>query len=140
MTTVLVCGGRDYQDRQGVFVTLDTLYRYVGIDLIIEGGARGADGFSRDWALSRGVNCRTFLAQWQTYGRRAGAIRNAEMLRLGKPDLVVAFPGGSGTADMVRKAKAAGVHVWQPCAAPPFEEWPELFADPPLDNPNPQTT
>jgi len=42
--------------------------------------------------------------------RRAGPERNAAMLGLG-PDLVVAFPGGSGTAGMVRLAKAAGVEV-----------------------------
>jgi hypothetical protein len=32
------------------------------------------------------------------------------MLEYG-PDLVVAFPGGRGTADMVRRAKAAGCEV-----------------------------
>jgi formate dehydrogenase assembly factor FdhD len=32
-------------------------------------------------------------------------------LSKGKPDLVVAFPGGRGTADMVRKAQTAGVPV-----------------------------
>ena len=43
--------------------------------------------------------------------RGAGPERNARMLAEGRPDLVVAFPGGTGTADMVRRAKAAGVRV-----------------------------
>lgn len=46
-----------------------------------------------------------------TNGKAAGPIRNQRMLDEGKPDLVVAFPGGRGTADMVRRAKAAGVPV-----------------------------
>jgi predicted Rossmann-fold nucleotide-binding protein len=36
------------------------------------------------------------------------------MLSEGKPDLVIAFPGGRGTADMIRQAKEAGVPVRQP--------------------------
>jgi hypothetical protein len=45
-----------------------------------------------------------FPANWKVYGRAAGPIRNMKMLLEGKPDLVVAFPGGIGTADMVKKA------------------------------------
>jgi hypothetical protein len=33
------------------------------------------------------------------------------MLVYGKPQLVVAFPGGGGTANMVEQAEAAGVKV-----------------------------
>lgn len=43
--------------------------------------------------------------------RSAGPKRNQRMLDKGKPDLVLAFPGGDGTADMVRKAKSAGVPI-----------------------------
>jgi hypothetical protein len=35
-------------------------------------------------------------------------------LRDHKPDIVVAFPSGAGTADMVRRARKAGVPVEQP--------------------------
>jgi len=49
-------------------------------------------------------------------GRRAGAIRNQEMIDEGKADGVVAFPGGKGTEDLVRRAEAAGLTVWRPCA------------------------
>ena len=44
-------------------------------------------------------------AQWTKYGKSAGPIRNAEMLRFGKPQLVVAFPGGDGTENMIGQAK-----------------------------------
>jgi hypothetical protein len=51
------------------------------------------------------------MAEWETLGRKAGPIRNERMLTEGKPDLVVAFPGGRGTAHMTRLAREAGVEV-----------------------------
>jgi hypothetical protein len=64
-----------------------------------------------EWADVFGVPFRIFPANWKKHGRAAGPMRNQQMLDEGKPDLVIAFPGGSGTADMVRRAKAAGVPV-----------------------------
>ena len=78
---------------------------------LIHGAARGADSLAGEWASTRAVPVKIFPADWQTHGRSAGHIRNAQMLREGKPDLVVAFPGGRGTADMVAKANAAGITV-----------------------------
>ncbi|MCH9665459.1 MAG: DUF2493 domain-containing protein [Gammaproteobacteria bacterium] len=45
------------------------------------------------------------------YNVKAGFNRNGLMLKNGKPDLVVAFEGGNGTADMMRIARSAGVKV-----------------------------
>jgi len=39
------------------------------------------------------------------------------MLKDGRPDIVLAFPGGTGTADMMRRARAAGVRVVEPVQA-----------------------
>ncbi len=62
------------------------------------------------WMLSTRKE-RSPPAEWSKYGRRAGPIRNKQMLDVGKPHLVVAFPGGAGTANMVKQAKAAGVPI-----------------------------
>ena len=108
---VLVCGGRDYQDRDRAMAVLDALPR---TDLtIICGGANGADKLAADWALWRGVGLEWFPAEWRKHGKAAGPIRNQKMIDEGKPDLCIAFPGGRGTADMVRRAQAAGVEVRQ---------------------------
>lgn len=113
---ILVCGGRAYDDRAIVFATLDRLSEDMGVPFIITGGATGADTAAIDWAwtrLRRGQcsGSQTFLADWKIHGPAAGPIRNARMLAEGKPDLVVAFPGGRGTANMVAQARAAGVRV-----------------------------
>jgi len=107
---VLVCGGRNYDDKAHVFATLDAIDQRHRISLVIHGCAKGADTLGRRWAESRGREQRARPADWQTHGLRAGPVRNQEMLEEG-PDFVVAFPGGNGTADMVRRARRAGVRV-----------------------------
>lgn len=111
--TLIVCGGRNYADRSRLFRVLDRVHHERGISRIVNGGASGADALARQWAKSRGVECVTFPADW-SLGRRAGPERNQRMLDAGA-DGVVAFPGGRGTADMVRRAIAAGVPAWEPC-------------------------
>ncbi len=108
---VLVCGGRDYGLVLELRETLDKLHAETPVALLIEGGATGADSLAREWSYLRRVPAQTFRANWSKHGTRAGPIRNQQMLDEGKPDMVVAFPGGRGTADMVRRAKAAGVRV-----------------------------
>lgn len=107
---VLVCGGRDYCDRAFLWGYLDHLGP-PEVSVIISGMATGADTLAARWGKRFGVPVREFPAEWDKHGRAAGPIRNQRMLDEGKPDLVIAFPGGRGTADMVRRAKAAGIKV-----------------------------
>lgn len=106
---VLVCGSRDCFDRRSVYIPLDGLVPRP--TLIISGGAPGVDSLAIDWAGYRSVPHKTYYADWEKHRRAAGPIRNQQMLDEGKPHLVVAFLGGTGTADMLRRAKAAGVPV-----------------------------
>ena len=57
------------------------------------------------------MKCLAFPAEWKKHGKAAGPIRNRKMLQDGKPDLVLAFPGGRGTANMVELATDAGIRV-----------------------------
>lgn len=111
MATVLVCGGRLYSDRPRVMAELDALHAKEPFTKLVHGAANGADEHAGWWALCRGVPVATYPAEWRKYGRAAGPIRNRKMLAVESPQLVVAFPGGTGTADMVRQAKAAGIRV-----------------------------
>jgi hypothetical protein len=108
---VLVCGGRDFNDEAGLARALDAFHAKHTISVVIEGEAQGADILAREWAKSRKVPFEPFPANWNANGKAAGPIRNAQMLKEGKPDVVIAFPGGSGTADMVKKAFVGGVKV-----------------------------
>lgn len=108
---VLVCGGRDFNDWTFLDRVLIAVHAKRPITTVIEGGARGADSMGRAWAERRGIAVSTFPADWELYGKRAGSVRNLKMLREGRPDLVVAFPGGRGTSHMVRSAREADVRV-----------------------------
>lgn len=109
---VLVCGGRNFKDWQLAKDYLDRLHAEVGITCVIHGGARGADEIAEWWAGTwAGIESVEFPAAWHKHGKAAGPKRNQQMIDDGKPELVVAFPGGQGTADMVRRAKSHGIQL-----------------------------
>ena len=111
---VLVCGGRDFADREFLFATMDKVHGKSPVSLVVEGEADGADTLAREWAWSRGIHVAAVRALWDTHGKAAGPKRNETMLLL-KPYAVIAFPGGRGTAHMVKAARKAGVRiVWEP--------------------------
>jgi hypothetical protein len=109
----LVCGGRDFRNRDALCAALDRLHAEHHFSLLIAGGARGADALAQEWATSRSVPTQVYRANWKL-GRKAGPIRNQRMLDDGKPDLVVAFPGGKGTTGMIAIAHRAGVQIIRP--------------------------
>lgn len=111
MFKILVCGGRDYNNRVMVNKVLNKQLKKHKELHIIQGGARGADTLAFRWAAMTKSSTRTFSANWDKFGKAAGYIRNSEMLKEGQPDLVIAFPGGRGTAMMVDIARKAGVEV-----------------------------
>lgn len=118
---VLVCGSRDFDDRELMLWFCGT---FRNGDVLIEGGARGADRLARQAveALGFDVRIREFPADWERHGKAAGPIRNQQMLDEGKPDVVVAFVSkplveSRGTADMVRRAKSTGYRVYVVSAA-----------------------
>lgn len=121
MKRILVCGGRDFNNKRLLEGILDKLVDWHTPDeygnrlprdcVIIHGGARGADLLADSWAVTNWVPIEEFKADWKTYGKAAGPIRNKQMLEEGKPTMVLAFPGGTGTANMISQAKAAGIPV-----------------------------
>ena len=121
---VLVCGGRNFSDRNYLFAFLDELCKkrgwtaepdefgnYLPRVFIIAGKAKGADTFAVDWAVVNWCDFQEYPAEWDKYGKSAGYKRNTQMLVEGKPDIVVAFKGGAGTAMMKDIASKAGVEV-----------------------------
>ena len=108
---ILVCGGRNYWNREELYRVLDAIHKAGPVTHAIHGGATGADSLVGQWCASLGVECTAYPADWKEYGKAAGPIRNQQMLNQGCPDVVIAFRGGAGTADMVRKAQKAGIKV-----------------------------
>jgi hypothetical protein len=107
---VIVTGGRDFADGAKVFDALARVHAQQPITTLVHGGAKGADTLAAEWAAANSVEQEVFKPDWARYGRGAGPVRNRDMAAAGA-DLVVAFPGGSGTADMCRQAARAGIRV-----------------------------
>lgn len=98
---IIVAGSRDYTDTTTMSeVLLEELERGP-VDLIISGGARGPDTYAIYFANLAKIPVRVVRADWDTYGRAAGHIRNKEMAKEG--DRLIAFWDGksSGTQGMI---------------------------------------
>ena len=108
----IICGGRNFLAKDIFTSAMSDLIRLRGVPAkIIQGGANGADSMAREWAQKKAVDCCTVFADWEKHGKAAGPIRNQEMLDRHKPTLIVAFPGGRGTDDMIRRGRKSGIDV-----------------------------
>lgn len=110
MQLYLVCGSRDFTNETAIRERL----RYLPVNTrVMHGDAPGADRLAARLAEERGLATIAIPADWDRWGRRAGPIRNEQMLAF-KPDAVIAFksrPRSTGTDHMIRIARAAGVMV-----------------------------
>lgn len=97
---IIVTGGRDYND----WVMFQDVLISFNPSLIIQGGASGADKMAKEWARLNNIECETVEADWDKHGKAAGPIRNKQMLLLYPNALILAFPGGAGTANCVKQA------------------------------------
>lgn len=112
--TVLVCGSREWRDGSLIRYRLHRLPRGT---TVIHGAARGADQIAGRVADTFGFDVQEFPADWRGKGRRAGILRNLEMLDQ-RPDLVLAFQvdDSTGTQHTIDEAGRRGipVEVWHP--------------------------
>lgn len=107
----LICGGRDFNEVDFVARKLDVFHSVHPVSVVIQGGANGVDAIAKAWAMDRGIKYIEYPAQWDLYGKRAGYLRNVQMVKEGKPNIVIAFPGGRGTFNMIQVAKQNGLQV-----------------------------
>lgn len=110
---IMVCGGRDFDDYQRLsaalaFTTLNPI-----LDCsIISGGAKGADKMTEIFANAHNVPITIIKADWDKHGRKAGMLRNIQMLNM-CPDVVYAFWDGrsKGTEHSITEAGRNGIRV-----------------------------
>lgn len=112
---ILVCGSRDFDDNWILDTVLNAYEDQFPVE-ILHGAAKGADALAAEWADSNLCYAEAYPADWQHKGSRAGPIRNQQMFNT-RPDLVLAFVNkpleeSRGTADMVRRARLAGVKTY----------------------------
>ena len=109
---VIVAGGRNYSDYKTVKAKLDDFRSTLkpGREInIISGGATGADSLGERYAKENNLDIRRFSADWNQHGKAAGPIRNEQMAAEG--DVLISFPGGTGTKNMIKNMRSRGKRV-----------------------------
>lgn len=112
---VLVCGSRLRGFGDGIALwdaVYDRLAQLPTGAHVIHGGASGTDEFAHRAASLLGLKVTRYKADWETHGKRAGILRNLEMLDQ-QPDYVIAFWDGAsrGTQHTIDEARRRGIHV-----------------------------
>lgn len=107
----IICGGRDFNDSA---MFNDAMYEIIHLrgcpNRVIAGGARGVDKLAFEWVTRLAIPSFEVYADWNTRDKAPATIRYQNMLER-RPQAVIAFPGGRGIADMVARARRAGVDV-----------------------------
>ncbi len=105
---VIVTGGRDYSDKERVFSILD----HFNPEIIIHGDCSGADHYAKEWAkINKKKEIKyPYLSQ---YGKAGGPIRNKQMCSEHTDAVLIAFPGGKGTANCKNEAKTLGLKIFE---------------------------
>lgn len=114
---IIVCGSRFVTEDNAVYDVVDRAIEEVGGRIIfVHGNSAGADRVVASYAQELGYTTEEHEANWRSFGRRAGPLRNAEMVDLGA-DLCLAFPMGTlastpAAADCVLRAEQRSIPVW----------------------------
>ena len=115
MFRVIIAGTRTFQDydlleKHTTFMLSRKVSAYETIE-IVSGGASGADALGERYAREHGYKLTIFPADWGRYGRRAGPMRNRQMVEYA--DALIAFHDGTsrGTANIIAEARAVGLPV-----------------------------
>lgn len=105
----IVAGGRDYQFSRADYLELHKLVADYGIDEIVSGMATGVDTCAVIYAKKNNIKLHECPAEWDKYGKSAGPIRNGYMAYYA--DMLLAWPGGHGTKNMIKQAEGAGIDI-----------------------------
>lgn len=106
-----VVGTRTFHDYELLKSYLAQVWYMWGIDVIVTGDAKGADELAKKYAQEYDIPLLVFRADWDKYGKSAGPIRNAEIVKAA--DTLIAFWDGKskGTKNSIAQAKALGLLV-----------------------------
>ena len=103
-----IVGSRGFTDYKKV---CDELVQIENIDVIVSGGARGADSLGDKWAKDNNIETLIFKPDWKKYGKRAGYIRNEDIIK--NSDYVIAFWDGmsKGTKSSIDLCQRFGIKL-----------------------------
>lgn len=110
----IVAGGRKLSVTDSAIQCVMDALNELNVTEVVSGGAPGGDQIGEIAARRMEIPVNCFAAEWERFGRGAGPIRNEEMATyVGPKGACILLPGGSGTADMERRARERGLLIWK---------------------------
>ena len=112
---VAITGGRDHKTTPAERREFWRVFDGVGGRLLVHGDARGVDREMAGWARLRKVDVDPYPVKKALDGDwpGAGPRRNRRMLKDSRAELLIAFPGGTGTASAIEIAGELDVPVYR---------------------------
>jgi len=105
---VAIVGSRSWTDYEMV---RDYVYSLADDDVVVSGGARGPDEWGQIYAEERGLDTLIFPADWATHGKRAGMLRNIDIVKACVRLVAFWSDESKGTAHSIGLARKAGKPV-----------------------------
>ncbi len=111
---VLFTGGRKYDNYGELMQFMHDKFPLFDKDVVFcQGEAKGLDLMIKGYLKGNGYPVFGMDAQWIHYKDAAGSLRNKWMRDFFMPDLLIAFPGGSGTANMIELCNEKQITIWR---------------------------
>ena len=111
MVKLIIAGSRDFNDYELLKSKLDKAKEHFGIFEVVSGRARGADLLGEKYAKENDLPIAEFAADWDTHGKKAGFMRNADMADYADGCIVFWDGESKGTQHMINLAKQKGIQL-----------------------------
>jgi len=106
----IIAGSRNIEEYQAILDAVEAS----GFEIteVVSGGAKGVDSLGERYGLEKGIPVKVFPADWESYGRKAGIMRNKEMAAYAEA-LIAVWDGTSpGTHNMIAEAQSCKLKVY----------------------------
>lgn len=110
---LIIAGSRTLQPSYSFIMNCIQMFSITEIDEVVSGTARGVDQEGEHWASHAGVKVRRFPADWETHGKSAGYLRNAEMAKYADALLLIWDGESSGSRHMLDLMKKQKKPIYQ---------------------------
>lgn len=106
MAQLGIVGYRGFTDYEKFSKIIDEYIEEIGPPLfIISGGAKGTDTLAEKYAFDHKIPTKIFKPEWDKYGKKAGIMRNTDIVQNSTHVIAFLSPKSIGTVDSINKAK-----------------------------------
>lgn len=109
----IIAGSRHITDKYLVHKAIEACPWQGSITEVVCGGASGVDNIGWRWAAAQAITVHHMRADWATYGKAAGPIRNHQMANYADALILIWDGKSKGSADMKRWAEYMQLRIYE---------------------------